>query len=364
MASGQEVKVISQVQVQFSLAHKSFSESFIVIPTVNSVILGNGFFIKHDISINPNRNTLQLSDLTIQINEIKPANEPRRSVKPKKISVTINKKHTIPANEQIVMECRLCGVFEKFENFSGVVIPNETLERNLDLAITSSLSTVNANNIIYISALNITDHSITLAKDTEVAKFSFLTSEQAENLQQIDPELIALAQMQSETKDIVEINQLIQDFTKKGQKQPARPAPEYNKLWFPTPETCTDPANLSPLQREIYDQILRFQKIEKQNPIENDIDRNNFLQRFPWEKSKLSAEEKLIVENLLIEFQDIFAKHRFDVGYNTELKNKLIPEHDLPVYVHGPPTPIHLRDELHVELALMHYYNNIVAVKV
>ena len=68
---------------------------------------------------------------------------------------------------------------------------------------------------------------------------------------------IALAQMQSETKDIVEINQLIQDFT----KQPARPAPEYDKLWFPTPETCTNPANLSPLQREIYDQILRFQKI-------------------------------------------------------------------------------------------------------
>ena len=40
----------------------------------------------------------------------------------------------------------------------------------------------------------------------------------------------------------------------------------------------------------------------------------------------------------------------------TQLKIKLTPEHDLPVYVQGPPTPIHLRDELHVELALMHYY--------
>ena len=63
------------------------------------------------------------------------------------------------------------------------------------------------------------------------------------------------------------------------------------------------------------------------------------------------------VEKLLVEFSDIFAKHRFDVGFNTELKIKLTPEHELPVYVQSPQMPIHLRDELLVELALMHYYN-------
>ena len=59
---------------------------------------------------------------------------------------------------------------------------------------------------------------------------------------------------------------------------------------------------------------------------------------------------------LLIEYYDIFAKHDFDVGYNTELKVKLTPAHALPVYVQSPPTPIHLRDEILVELALMQYY--------
>ena len=80
------------------------------------------------------------------------------------------------------------------------------------------------------------------------------------------------------------------------------------------------------------------------------------MKQFTWENSPLSTEERAECENLLVEYCDIFAKHRFDVGYNTELKIKLTPEHDLPVYVQGPPTPIHLRDELHVELALMHYY--------
>ena len=62
------------------------------------------------------------------------------------------------------------------------------------------------------------------------------------------------------------------------------------------------------------------------------------------------------MQYLLIEYYDIFAKHRFDVGYNTELKVKLTLAHDLPVYVQSPPTPIHLRDEILVELALMQYY--------
>ena len=53
----------------------------------------------------------------------------------------------------------------------------------------------------------------------------------------------------------------------------------------------------------------------------------------------------------------MFGKHRFDVGYNTELKIKLTPEHPLPVYVQGPPAPIHLRDKIWVELALLQYFN-------
>ena len=62
------------------------------------------------------------------------------------------------------------------------------------------------------------------------------------------------------------------------------------------------------------------------------------------------------MQELLVEYYDIFAKHRFDVGYSTELKVKLTPEHDLPVYVQNPTTPIHLRVEILVELALMQYY--------
>ena len=96
--------------------------------------------------------------------------------------------------------------------------------------------------------------------------------------------------------------------------------------------------------------------MEKLDPKENHQDKITFLSKFPWEKSALNDEQKAVVEELLVEFSDIFAKHGFEVGYNTDLKIKLTPERSIPIYEQGPPTPVHLRNELQVELALMHYY--------
>ena len=96
--------------------------------------------------------------------------------------------------------------------------------------------------------------------------------------------------------------------------------------------------------------------MEKLDPKGSHQDKITFLSKFPWEKSALNDEQKAVVGELLVEFSDIFAKHRLDVGYNRDLKIKLTPERSIPIYEQGPPTPVHLRNELQVELALMHYY--------
>ena len=70
----------------------------------------------------------------------------------------------------------------------------------------------------------------------------------------------------------------------------------------------------------------------------------------------MTEDQKAQVDDLLIGYCDIFAEHRFDIGYNSELKIKLTPEHQQPLYTQGPPTPIHFRSELTVELALMPYF--------
>ena len=82
----------------------------------------------------------------------------------------------------------------------------------------------------------------------------------------------------------------------------------------------------------------------------------NFLKRFDWTDTLLAETEKQAVENILVECHDIFARHRRDIGMNTEFKVRLTPKDDKAVYSQSLPMPIHLKEDLIVELALMHKY--------
>ena len=117
---------------------------------------------------------------------------------------------------------------------------------------------------------------------------------------QIDPQLITLAKSRKKDDYFAELNQLIQDFTQHKPGQTRRPPPEYNKLWFPTPETCEDPSNLPLLQQEIYDQILNFQKLEKVDPRSNEEDRKFFLSKFNWDNLALNQKQIEECEHLLL----------------------------------------------------------------
>ena len=85
--------------------------------------------------------------------------------------------------------------------------------------------------------------------------------------------------------------------------------------------------------------------------------------QFPWHNSVFNETQKRKVEELVLRYHHIFARHRLDIGTNEEFKVKLTPEHDKPMYTQGPPTPIHLRDEVLVELALFQYWGIITTLK-
>ena len=168
---------------------------------------------------------------------------------------------------------------------TGIVNSAQEFEKNCEIAFISSISEVLKNNLLYITAFNITNHHITLPFKTEIGKFSVLTLNEAESLFPIEPEMIAFAKMNHA-----------------------------------------------------------------------DEDRLTFMESFKWENSVLTEDQRSKVEDLLVDFSDIFAKHRFNVGYNSDLKFKLKTENTRPLYTQGPRTPMHLRHELTVDIALMHYY--------
>ena len=99
-----------------------------------------------------------------------------------------------------------------------------------------------------------------------------------------------------------------------------------------------------------------MQRREKLNPKDDIESRLEFLKRFDWTGTLLTETEKQAVEDIPVEYHDIFARHRMDIGMNTEFKVKLTPQDDKAVYNQNLPMPIHLKEDLNVEFALMHKY--------
>ena len=99
-----------------------------------------------------------------------------------------------------------------------------------------------------------------------------------------------------------------------------------------------------------------MQRREKLNPKDDIESRMEFLKRFDWTDTLLTETEKQAVEDILVAYHDMFARHRMDIGMNTEFKVKFTPKDDKVVYSQSLPMSIHLKENLIVELALMHKY--------
>ena len=70
----------------------------------------------------------------------------------------------------------------------------------------------------------------------------------------------------------------------------------------------------------------------------------------------LNQHEIKKIESLLVEYYDLFARHRFDIGMIEEFTVKLTPKDDSPAYSQNLPTPVNLKEDIIVELALLHKY--------
>ena len=99
------------------------------------------------------------------------------------------------------------------------------------------------------------DHAITFTKNKQVAVFQFLSPQEEEDLIEIGPDILALDKMKN-GEIFREMNQLMRVGITGG-RQPKCPPPEYEKIWFATPETCRNPDNLPSLQRKGFDNICK-----------------------------------------------------------------------------------------------------------
>ena len=127
-------------------------------------------------------------------------------------------------------------------------------------------------------------------------------------------------------------------------------------FWFPTPENPGNEDEHTPIQRRILKEIRELVKKEELDPTKDQESRKQFLDMFQWEESQIEGDNKKQLERTIIEYNDIFARHRLDIAINNNFKVKLTPKDELPIYTQSLPVPINIKEDLTVELALMHRY--------
>ena len=105
-----------------------------------------------------------------------------------------------------------------------------------------------------------------------------------------------------------------------------KPEQQDNTFWFPTPENHGKPEDHTPIQTRILNELNELKDKEKLNPQESTESRKKFLKRFDWTDTLLTETEKQAIEDILVDYLDIFARHRMDIGMNTEFRVKLSPK--------------------------------------
>ena len=111
----------------------------------------------------------------------------------------------------------------------------------------------------------------------------------------------------------------------------------------------------TPIQIRILNELCELEQLGMLNPLE-DTNSREIQSNFDWTDSTLQPDAKQAVQNLLVEFHDNFAQHSFDIGINTKFKVQLTPLDNRPAYNQSLPAPINLKDDIRMELALLHKY--------
>ena len=219
------------------------------------------------------------------------------------------------------------------------------LENDEDLVICAAFSsTQNTKHMVRIR--NFLDNTYTVKTVTQKANFLILTAEQAKQIRPIN-HISVRHLLNNNHDDAIHTKNSPLKFLKNDEVNEA--------YWFPTPQNPGTEREHTPIQTSILNGLRDLEQLEQLNPLGDTDSRNQYLSNFfDWTDSTPQPDTKQAVEDLLVEFHDIFARYRF--GINTEFKVQLIPLDTGCAYSQSLPEPINLEDNILGELAPLQKY--------
>ena len=314
VANGQLETPKGTVELKFGVGDIEFHEIFIVMEKLTSPLIGLSFLQRNNTILDIRQGVLNFPFFSMQL---KTADHKYTNVME---PICIREVVTIPPNgrHSVLMASQL------YENttVTGILQPSNNLTDDGDIAFCAALVTL-TNGQVSVHLNNFTDSPYTLKRGTQVANFTVLTPEQMKYGKPIDPVT---------TWHLLQDNPENAAYYASSLIKSTKPEVFLENCWFPTPEDPGDPQHHTPIQKRILSELINLQELEKLNPQDDPESRRQFLSNFDWTDSMLQPAEIARIEDLLVEFHDIFARHRFDIGMNEDFKVKLTPKDDSPAY--------------------------------
>ena len=171
-----------------------------------------------------------------------------------------------------------------------MIIPDEDLQSSPELRLSSSVVTAGKIILVSILAINLNDHAIIFTKNKQLAVLQFLSPQDEEDFNELGLEFLAPKQMKN-GEVLREISQLMRVGKTRGGRQPIRPPPEYDKIWFATQLACQNADDFPALQRKTFDNIAGLQKRDLLDPQNNERDKKTFLASFDRLLSALKSHQ-------------------------------------------------------------------------
>ena len=334
VSNGQLEKPLSTTTLKIESGDISFAEHFVTMKKLTGPIIELHFMRNNSVIIDTTHGLTHFPHLTMQV---KTASS-ETTTKPQ--PVITDKAPTIPPTTTKTITAFI-GHPSKW-NTTGTVTPLEKFTETASLLISHSMSTI-IDKRIAVRVISSTELPYLIKKHTQIAEFSVVTPEQSKHIKPVD--MAILSNIPHGDPDLTaHRNELLR--TKKPEQRD-------NTSWFPTPENPGKPEDHTPIQTRILRELNELKDKEKFNPQDSTKSRNKFLKLFDWTDTLLTDTEKQAFEDILVDYHYIFARHRMDIGMNTEFKVKLTPKDDKTVYSQSLPMPIHLKEDLNVELVLM-----------
>ena len=336
VANGQLEKPLSTATLKFEIGDNSFAEHFVVMKKLTGQIIGLHFMRNSSVVIDTTHGLKHFPHLTMQVETAS--------------SETTTKPQPVITDEALTILPKTTKTITAFIdhpskwNTTGTVTPLEKFTETASLLISHSMSTISDKRIA-VRVTNTTESPYLIRKHTQIAEISVVTPEQSKHIKPVDMSILSVI-LQDDPDLTAYLNELLRT---------NKPEQQNNTFWFPTPVNPGKLEDHTPIQTRILKELNEPKVKEKLNPQESTESQNRFsngligLIHFSqqWKNKQLKS---FWLSTMT------FSPDTMDIGMNTEFKVKLTPKDDKAVYSQSLPMPIHLKEDLIVELALMHKY--------